>query len=237
MASARVPLAQICPPNAAKRPISGADLTFTTPSTAGSQANVKSKAPLESIFSSGPSIPTFAKWCPLKWDANVGIGTTGAVTGSLVESQYSPFSANRLPRWIATNIALRWPGSFGFGFLSPQPPGIVGTGPSAAKKGQLTLALFCLRMPLGRRRRRESATARSAHAIRITPDDFQKRISAARCRPRPAWDRACRDCRPGPAPRRRRRHHAPGCRAISSSFQALRSSHRPSRGYAPHCGR
>jgi len=68
-----------------------------------------------------------------------------------VESQYSPFSANRLPRWIATNIALRWPGSFGFGFLSPQPPGIVGTGPSAAKKGQLTLALFCLRMPLGRK--------------------------------------------------------------------------------------
>src|ERR1700761_7177231 len=30
--------------------------------------------------------------------------------------------------------ALRWPGSFGFGFLSPQPPGIVGTGPSAANQ-------------------------------------------------------------------------------------------------------
>ena len=26
---------------------------------------------------------------------------------------------------------LRWPGSFGFGFLSPQPPGIVGAGPNA----------------------------------------------------------------------------------------------------------
>src|ERR1700730_3441332 len=39
---------------------SGADLTFATQSTAPSQANVKSKAPLESISSSGPSIPTFA---------------------------------------------------------------------------------------------------------------------------------------------------------------------------------
>jgi len=31
--------------------------------------------------------------------------------------------------------ALRWPGPFGFGFLSPQPPGIVGIGPNAAKSG------------------------------------------------------------------------------------------------------
>src|ERR1700759_4914731 len=42
--------------------------------------------------------------------------------------------------------ALRWPGSFGFGFLSPQPPGIVGTGPSAANKGQRELALLFLRI-------------------------------------------------------------------------------------------
>src|SRR5258708_32780066 len=28
---------------------------------------------------------------------------------------------------------LRWPGPFGFGFLSPQPPGIVGIGPIAGK--------------------------------------------------------------------------------------------------------
>ena len=40
---------------------SGADLTFATQPAASSQANVKSKAPLESIFSSGPSIPTFAR--------------------------------------------------------------------------------------------------------------------------------------------------------------------------------
>src|SRR5581483_8611129 len=38
----------------------GADLTFAPHPAASSQANVKSKAPLESIISSGPSIPTFA---------------------------------------------------------------------------------------------------------------------------------------------------------------------------------
>src|ERR1700761_343148 len=27
------------------------------------------------------------------------------------------------------NIVLRWPGPFGSGFLSPQPPGVVGIGP------------------------------------------------------------------------------------------------------------
>ena len=41
--------------------------------------------------------------------------------------------------------ALRWPGPFGFGFLSPQPPGIVGIGPNAAKSGATArLALFLL---------------------------------------------------------------------------------------------
>src|ERR1700759_2687228 len=40
--------------------------------------------------------------------------------------------------------ALRWPGSFGFGFLSPQPPGIVGTGPSAANQGPTSVGPFCL---------------------------------------------------------------------------------------------
>ena len=70
---------------------------------------------------------SFAAYCA----PNAANRPIGAVTGSLAESQYSPFSANRLPRWIARNNALRWPGSFGFGFLSPQPPGIVGTGPNA----------------------------------------------------------------------------------------------------------
>jgi hypothetical protein len=41
--------------------------------------------------------------------------------------------------------ALRWPGPFGSGFLSPQPPGAVGIGPVRSKYptlGQRELALF-----------------------------------------------------------------------------------------------
>src|ERR1700761_2554326 len=92
--------------------------------------------------------------------------------------------------------ALRWPGSFGFGFLSPQPPGIVGTGPSAANKGQRELALlFCALLNRDTKLRR-SATG----AIRLASDDVSLGVSAATCRPRPAWDRACRDCRPEPRP-------------------------------------
>jgi hypothetical protein len=67
--------------------------------------------------------------------------------------------------------ALRWPGSFGFGFLSPQPPGIVGTGPSAAKKGQRQLALFvCGMVYLQKTKTRESAAA--DQLPRTTPNDF-----------------------------------------------------------------
>ena len=63
---------------------------------------------------------------------------------------------------------LRWPGSFGFGFLSPQPPGIVGTGPSAAnKRANVSWPFLFERMSFERvayaeRRRRESTTARFA---------------------------------------------------------------------------
>src|ERR1700722_2508354 len=39
---------------------SGADLTFAKCQAANSFANVKSKAPLKTIFSGGPLIPTFA---------------------------------------------------------------------------------------------------------------------------------------------------------------------------------
>ena len=44
---------------------------------------------------------------------------------------------------------LRWLGSFGFGFLSPQPPGIVGAEPNAenSTRGQRELVLFCLSSP------------------------------------------------------------------------------------------
>src|SRR5947209_1257505 len=34
-----------------------------------------------------------------------------------------------MPWGFANNYALRWPGPFGSGFLSPQPPGVVRIGP------------------------------------------------------------------------------------------------------------
>jgi hypothetical protein len=41
--------------------------------------------------------------------------------------------------------SLRWLGSFGLGFLSPQPPGVVGTGPTQRPHGdQRELVLFYL---------------------------------------------------------------------------------------------
>src|ERR1700756_2369939 len=42
------------------------------------------------------------------------------------------------------NMLLRWPGPFGSGFLSPQPPGVVGIGPVAVTPplGQRKLVLF-----------------------------------------------------------------------------------------------
>ena len=57
---------------------------------------------------------------------------------------------------------LRWLGPFGFGFLSPQPPGIVGAGPNAGTpkipiktsfEGQRELVLFLFGQPLSDRRR------------------------------------------------------------------------------------
>jgi hypothetical protein len=48
--------------------------------------------------------------------------------------------------------ALRWPGPFDAGFLSPQPPGVVGIGPVRSKfipiLGQRELVLFLLRVSL-----------------------------------------------------------------------------------------
>jgi hypothetical protein len=118
---------------------------------------------------------------------------------------------------------------------APSPPG--SSGPALAQQKRAGVSWpFLFAQWTTERRRRESATAESRRAIRITSGDLRE-ISAATCKPRPAWDRACRDRRPGQAPRHHRRHHAPRCRAIRSSFPVHRSSRRPSRGYAPHCGR
>src|SRR5581483_8449046 len=60
---------------------SGADLTFAACQPRTRKANVKSKAPLESIFASGPLIPTFAQSCSLQGDANDVIGPLDSTRG------------------------------------------------------------------------------------------------------------------------------------------------------------
>src|ERR1700744_6376156 len=60
---------------------SGADLTFANLPTAHSQANVKSKAQLESTFSSGPLIPTFAN-VPATMGCECWNRTTSAFLGT-----------------------------------------------------------------------------------------------------------------------------------------------------------
>src|SRR3954463_9341362 len=51
--------------------------------------------------------------------------------------------------------SLRWPGPFGSGFLSPQPPGVVGIGPVAANspaRGQRNLVFFLFGLVFSNRR-------------------------------------------------------------------------------------
>src|ERR1700753_2715441 len=89
MVSARVPLAHICAPNAAKRPIN-------------------------------------------------------AVTGSLAESQYSPFSANRLPRWIARRLHCVGPVLSVSDSSAPSPPGSSGPALAQQIKGPTSVGPFLL---------------------------------------------------------------------------------------------
>ena len=54
-----------------------------------------------------------------------------AVTGSLARITMPPHFGQPPASLTWEKRILRWSGSFGFGFLSPQPPGIVGAGPNA----------------------------------------------------------------------------------------------------------
>ena len=164
------------------------------------------------------------------------LGTTRTVTGSLAESQYSPFSANRLPRWIAKTLHCVGPVLSVSDSSAPSPPGSSGPGLTQQIKGSTSGWPFLF----GPRLRQKTKICESARPIGSRDPKHARRfheISAATCRPRPAWGRACRDCHPGPGPRRRQPRHAPSCRAIRSSFPDFHSSRRPSRDCAPRCNR
>src|ERR1700692_2803755 len=68
----------------------------------------------------------------------------GIVSGIIILPYFCPATA----LLDCENKALRWPGPFDSGFLSPQPPGVVGIGPVRSKfipiLGQRELVLFLL---------------------------------------------------------------------------------------------
>jgi hypothetical protein len=162
-----------------------------------------------------------------------------SVTGSLVRIIMPPLFRPSPAPVACDKGSLRWPGPFGSGFLSPQPPGIVGIGPIAGSLTGPTRVgpfLFC---------RRHFAYAIRAVARKQPPavasdarsSGFSDDVSAAWCRPRPAWGPACRDCRPGHRRPRRRRPCGRSRPPARSSFSSRHSSRRPSTGCEPRCSR
>jgi hypothetical protein len=147
-------------------------------------------------------------------------------------------------------ILLRWPGPFGTGFLSPQPPGVVGIGPvrrivyphtGPTKVGPFSFGV--LDFPaLTFKRSPTTITVIPGHASSAWPcraiarqgsrnsvlsNDDDGKFSAAAYTPRRASGRACRGCRPGHRRPRHRRRPARCFPAARSSYWDCRSSRRP----------
>jgi hypothetical protein len=133
---------------------------------------------------------------------------------------------------------LRWPGPFGTGFLSPQPPGVVRIGPVRKKHtpilGQRELVLFLFGLSCWARSSVWPCEPQTGLAKQKVP---VRSVSAATYRPRPASGRACRDCRLGYRPQPHRLPRGRYFPAARSNSRNCRSSRRPSAGYAPHCSR
>src|SRR5437870_12044295 len=94
--------------------------------------------------------------CPLS-DAGLA---HGIVSGIIIGPNFRQAAA----KLDCETKSLRWPGPFGSGFLSPQPPGVVGIGPVAASTpplGQRKLALCLFGGP--HRRARDARTRKSSH--------------------------------------------------------------------------
>ena len=145
-------------------------------------------------------------------------------------------------------VGVRWPGPFGSGFLSPQPPGAVGIGPihNISYKGQRKLVLLFFSAALLRLVRAGSRPA----SIEARADDVGlvgargqsqsgriRVISAARYTPRRASVRADRGCRPGHRRRRRRCLRERCCRVAPSSDPGRHSSRRSWSDFAPRCSK
>lgn len=159
------------------------------------------------------------------------ISSHGIVSGILLLPYFCPPPAPL----ACEKITLRWPGPFGSGFLSPQPPGAVGIGPvrrgvnpdtGPTKVGPFSFVgasaiLFVIP-------ERESASFARV-ALWLT--------RGVLCRRRRALRPASRDCRPGHRRPRHRRRRGKYLRAARSSFPNCRSSRQPSGGCALRCSR
>ena len=74
-----------------------------------------------------------------------GTAQRHTVTGSLVGIIVSPLFRPATAALHCDKIRVRWPGPFGSGFLSPQPPGVVGIGPVRTTEGtNASWSFFCL---------------------------------------------------------------------------------------------
>jgi hypothetical protein len=165
----------------------------------------------------------------------------GIVSGIIIPPYFRPPPAVL----NCENILLRWPGPFGPGFLSPQPPGVVGIGPVRRivypTLGQRKLVLFLFggvrcreRLASFRRKAKTSEPdnpavigARVRARATRTENDRSEEVSAATCRPRRASDRACRGCHPGHRPPRHRRLRGKYFPVARSSCRRSRSSRLP----------
>jgi hypothetical protein len=150
-----------------------------------------------------------------------------AVTASLAEIIIPPnFRPSTALLGCDTRI-LRWPGPFGSGFLSPQPPGVVGIGPVRSKVtphwANASWSFFFLGVGGFENRRRATPLALENNSGIYGSTEF----SGAKCRRHRASGLAVRGCRPGRKPPRHRRHRGRYFPAAPSNFRNYRSSRRP----------
>ena len=177
----------------------------------------------------------------------------GIVSGIILPPHFRPSPAPL----TCEDIVLRWPGPFGSGFLSPQPPGAVGIGPvrrgvKSSTLGQRKLVLFAFWDTFtghhsGRSRNEQTRNSEIMLPVRSGEQGsgfaatraplITAVLSATTSLLRPASGPACRGCRPGHTPRRHRRPRARYFPAARSSFPNCRSSRRPSTDCAPRCSR
>lgn len=156
-----------------------------------------------------------------------------------------PNSAHSRPLCPAIVTPVRWPDPVDPGFLSPQPPGSVGSGLYAANYPLLWPALpaiFFSKLALFRTPsfQKPSAIAQIAapgherrqhlishcHDWRVSSGSGGQRVTGTWSAPRPAWCRDARDCRSARTPPRHRHPRRRDFPAAHSSAPARRASRR-----------